>query len=72
MFAANPTSSSSSGSSWISGLVRGRSVKTSAADDMASVAVGGDATGCSANKKNHLKGSMFKYGPNSVQVEKIY
>ncbi|KAL3507985.1 hypothetical protein ACH5RR_033367 [Cinchona calisaya] len=66
-------SSSSSSSSWLSGIVRSHSgsfkmdniTSTSASASAASGSLDG---GGPVNKKNQLRGVMFKYGPKSIQV----
>ncbi|CAI9118596.1 OLC1v1020187C1 [Oldenlandia corymbosa var. corymbosa] len=69
------STSSSSSSSWLSGIVRGRpgsfkmaknsSNPPSAASAAAVPVVDGAGP---VNKKNQLRGVMFKYGPKSIQV----
>lgn len=68
---APTTASSSSSSSWLAGLVRGRSLNSAAGSGggASSIPAAADGLG-SGSRKNQLRGVLFKYGPNSVQVKK--
>ncbi|WOK95549.1 UPF0613 protein PB24D3.06c [Canna indica] len=58
---------SSSSSSWFAGIVRGRSMKSSSAAGASSIPVSADGV-VPGNRKNQLRGSLFKYGPKPIQV----
>ncbi|KAG0449472.1 hypothetical protein HPP92_027344, partial [Vanilla planifolia] len=60
-------SSTSSSSSWLSGIVRGRSIKSSAAGSGGTAAPLGVDVGL-GYRRNQLPGVLFKYGPKPVQV----
>ncbi|PIN17368.1 putative hydrolases or acyltransferases (alpha/beta hydrolase superfamily) [Handroanthus impetiginosus] len=65
-----PSQTTSSGTSWFSGIVRGRSASAKMSNN-SSVAAGGDSTGGGngpINKKHQFRGVMFKYGPKPIQV----
>ncbi|KAK8956277.1 hypothetical protein KSP40_PGU011862 [Platanthera guangdongensis] len=58
----------STSSSWLSGIVRGRSTKIPASGTVGGASpLTGEATG-PGYRKNQLRGVLFKYGPKSVQV----
>lgn len=62
------SSTSSSSTSWFSGIVRGRFDRSSSAKITSSMAVsGGDGAG-PINRKNQFRGVMFKYGSKPIQV----
>lgn len=62
-------SAASSSSSWFSGIVRGRSVKTPAGSGSGSISNPSAASeGFPGSRKNQMRGVLFKYGPKSVQV----
>ncbi|KAL7123919.1 hypothetical protein ABFS83_14G014500 [Erythranthe nasuta] len=69
-----PSQTASSGTSWFSGIVRGRSASAKMSTNSSSTAAaasGGDgAEGGSGpiNKKHQFRGVMFKYGPKPIQV----
>ncbi|XP_008790967.1 UPF0613 protein PB24D3.06c-like isoform X2 [Phoenix dactylifera] len=60
---------SSSSSSWLAGLVGGRSLKSAAGSGSgtSSIPAGSDGLGL-GSRKNQLRGVLFKYGPKPVQV----
>ncbi|EHA8590730.1 putative UPF0613 protein PB24D3.06c [Cocos nucifera] len=67
--ATAPASSSSSSSSWLAGLVRGRSIKSAAGsgNGASSIPAASDGLGL-GSRKNQLRGVLFKYGPKPVQM----
>ncbi|XP_011071537.1 UPF0613 protein PB24D3.06c [Sesamum indicum] len=68
---ASSQTAASSGNSWFSGIVRGRSASGKMTNKSSAAAAVGDGVGVGAgpiNKKHQFRGVMFKYGPKSVQV----
>ncbi|KAL8490744.1 hypothetical protein ACS0TY_022657 [Phlomoides rotata] len=59
------------GTSWFSGIVRGRSASAKMPNNSSAAAAAADSVGGSSgpiNKKRQFRGVMFKYGPKSIQV----
>ncbi|GMH28463.1 hypothetical protein Nepgr_030306 [Nepenthes gracilis] len=68
-FSTAASAHSSSSSSWLSGIVRGRSDKSSTPKSAAaSPSAGGDSNFGPVARKNQFRGVLFKYGPKSTQV----
>lgn len=65
-----PVQRASSGTSWFSGIVRGRSATANMSNN--SSATSDDSSGGGVgpiNKKHQFRGVMFKYGPKPIQVK---
>lgn len=63
--------SSSSSSSWFSGIVRGRSASVKMSNKNPAAAAGGADSVSGAGPitgKRQFRGVMFKYGPKAIQV----
>ncbi|KAK6930026.1 Fusarinine C esterase SidJ [Dillenia turbinata] len=60
------SSSNNTSTSWFSGIVRGRSDKSST-PKMSTNSISSDDLG-PVNRKNQFRGVLFKYGPKSIQV----
>ncbi|KAL2530467.1 alpha/beta-hydrolase superfamily protein [Forsythia ovata] len=62
--------SSSTATSWFSGIVRGRSASFKMASNSSSASAGDSLGGGGGpiNKKRQFRGVMFKYGPKPIQV----
>lgn len=58
-----------SGTSWFSGIVRGRSASAKMPNSLSAAAADSVGGGSGPiNKKRQFRGVMFKYGPKSIQV----
>ncbi|CAL5198765.1 unnamed protein product [Lathyrus oleraceus] len=67
---SSSSSSSSPATSWLSGIVRVRrtpSILTMSGNSAVAVSASADVTGPVVHK-NQLRGALFKYGPNPIQV----
>lgn len=59
-----------SGTSWFSGIVRGRSASAKMSNNLSAAAADSVGGGSGPiNKKRQFRGVMFKYGPKSIQVK---
>lgn len=68
-----PPQAAAGGTSWFSGIVRGRSASAKMPNNV-SVAAAGDGVGGGSgpiNKKRQFRGAMFKYGPKPIQVREF-
>ncbi|KAH6833020.1 alpha/beta-Hydrolases superfamily protein [Perilla frutescens var. hirtella] len=66
-----PSQTASSGTSWFSGIIRGRSASAKMSNNVKAAAAAGDGAAGGAgpiNKKGQFRGVMFKYGPKPIQV----
>nr|XP_010907332.1 UPF0613 protein PB24D3.06c [Elaeis guineensis] len=67
--AMNPSATVPASSSWLAGLVRGRSIKSAAGSGNGASSIPADSEGLGlGSRKNQLRGVLFKYGPKPVQV----
>nr|AFK36796.1 unknown [Medicago truncatula] len=65
---STPSSSSSSATSWFSGIVRvGRTDSKMSSNSSVTVSASSDVTGPVVSR-NKIRGVLFKYGPNPIQV----
>ncbi|KAL6952017.1 hypothetical protein U1Q18_043084 [Sarracenia purpurea var. burkii] len=67
---ASTSSTSSSATSWFSGIVRGRADRPGASK-MTNNSAGAGESVFPINRKKQFQGVMFKYGPKSIQDKMV-